>query len=175
MRYKNLFLLVLGAMLLFGGALLIAGDETAKKAGKSWFDMENCAFCKNLIAEPGLLEHSDWENHKIDNGAIMVTTVEDEYLPAMRKVNANMMAVAEKLQKGEQLYLCGMCSAYGELWMSGAKIQTVETNHGYVEIFTSDDPEMVAKIHAFADKNNEEMARLMEMEMEHGHEAEEAD
>ena len=167
MRFKNLFLVFVGALLLFSSALLVAGDDEAEKADKPWFDMENCAMCKNLIAEPGLLEHSDWENHKIDNGAVIVTTVDEEYLPAMKEASKKMQAVAEKLMAGEKHYLCGMCSAYGELYMSGAKVQSVETNHGFVEIFTSDDPATVAKIHAFADKNNEEMAKMMEMEHEH--------
>ncbi|MBD3219056.1 MAG: hypothetical protein GF310_12345 [candidate division Zixibacteria bacterium] len=166
MRFKNLFLVVLGVLLIFG-TLLIAGDEKGEKADKPWFDMENCAMCKNLVAEPGLLENSDWENHKIDNGAVIVTTVDEEYLPAMKKASKQMQEVAEKLMAGEKHYLCGMCSAYGELYMSGAKVQSVETNHGFVEIFTSDDPATVEKIHAFADKNNEEMAKMMEMEHEH--------
>ncbi|MBD3258987.1 hypothetical protein GF377_11185 [candidate division GN15 bacterium] len=142
----------------------LAGDE------KPWFDMETCSFCKHLIEDPGLLHHCDWEHHKISDGVLTVTTVEDEYLDAFNTAMANMEEAGKKMQSGEMLPMCGMCTAMGNLMMTGAQWESVTTKHGSVSVLTSDDPAVVEKIHAFADRTNDEMAKMMAAEDEHGHE-----
>ena len=75
-----------------------------------------------------------------------------------------MEETGKKLQAGEQMYLCGSCMAYGELMMAGAKFQSIPTAHGNVSLITSDDPDMVARIQKYGQKNIDEMAKYMQME-----------
>lgn len=153
---KAVTLLVFTAILIVFFSMLSAQDE------KPWFDLQNCEFCKNLMTDPQLLNNTDWEHHKIDNGLVTVTTVKDEYMPSYLEAIAHMNEVGERLMKGEKVYMCGMCEAMGALMQKGIKWETIMTNHGAVEIMTSDDPELVKEIHAFADKTDAEMAKMMQ-------------
>jgi len=60
--------------------------------------------------------------------------------------------------------LCGSCQAYGKLMMSGAKIESVKGSVADVTIMTSDKPELVAEIKAFAQKNRDEMVKMEKAE-----------
>jgi hypothetical protein len=159
---KAFTLVVFTAILIVFFSMLWAGDE------RPWFDLENCEFCKHLMKDPELLNNSDWEHHKIDNGLVTVTTVRDEYMPSFLEAMEHMQETADRLMKGEQVYMCGMCEAMGALMMKGVKWDMVQTNHGSIDIMTSDDPELVKEIHAFADKTEAEMAKMMQMWEEEG-------
>ena len=150
------------ATILTGLALVLAGTALADEpAGTPWFDMENCTMCKPLAEKPELMHHMTWEHYKVSNGIVSVTTVDSEYMDKFRECNQTMGAVAAKLRAGEKLPLCNMCMAYGELVHKGAKLEQVETRRGMLSLMTSDNPELVAEIHAWADRTNQEMAKMM--------------
>jgi len=140
-----------------------AGDE------KPWFDMENCAFCKHIVAEKGLMEHMCFEYHDLTNGILSITTVDPEYQEAYERAQKNMEAVGAEMMKDPQAqppYMCGHCEAYGGLIMAGVMPQHVKAAVGDILVWTSDDPEMVAKLHAFADRSMEEMAKMKAAKVE---------
>ena len=147
-------------LMVIGGVLLLAAVAFAGDA--PWFDMKNCGFCKHLLDDPEMLEHCTWENHKISNGMITVSTVDDEYLESYRTALRKMEETGKKMQEGEMVPMCGMCQAMGALMMSGATYEAGDTKHGSFSLLTSDDPEVVKKIHAFVDRTNEEMAMMEE-------------
>ena len=152
--------LLIGAVLLLLTSVALAGDAP-------WFDMKNCGFCKHLMDDPELLHHCTWENHKIDNGALIVTTVEDEFLPSFEKAMAAMEETGKKMEAGEMVPMCGMCQAMGAMFMKGAKYQSINTQHGNVALFTSDNPELITEIHAYVDRTNDEMAKMEAAEEMH--------
>ena len=152
-------LIALTLVLTLAVGVSVAGDYSKKLA---WFDMASCGMCKNMSAE--LYTSMTWEQHPISNGIVSVTTVTEEALPAYRKAHANMMATSEKLMTGEQMTLCGSCTAFGACLMNGANYEYVETKNGDLMIVTSDDEEIVAELKTWAAKNKEEMAKMMTSE-----------
>jgi hypothetical protein len=153
--------MVMAAVLLLAG-LAEAGD-------KPWFDMQNCALCKPFMEDPELMKNTEMEQHEISNGIVMITTVKKELLPSYRAAHAKMMEAIGRIEKGDTLYLCGLCTAFGMLIERGAKFEYVETKHGDVSFMSSDDPEIVTAIKAMAAKSEEEMKKMEEMKKEHKH------
>ena len=147
-------ILLLSFALLFVALSLNAGE-------KPWFDMENCAMCKNLYAQKGLVDHIMWEQHAISNGVVSVTTVEPAYLAKYRTAHIDMMAAGKKMQDGEMLPMCGSCTALGACMMKGLNMEYVETSAGDVMIMTSDNPELVKEVQAWGTRNTEEMKKMM--------------
>jgi len=131
-----------------------------------WFDMVNCEFCKHLTDDPELLNHTTWEHHNIANGVINVTTVAPEYMESYHKAGQAMEEVGARMMKGENVTMCGMCNAMGMLLQKGVKMEHIETKHGHVTLLTSDNPEMVAKIQSWGKRNQDEMAKIEQMEHE---------
>ena len=130
---------------------------------RPWFDMENCAFCKNLLAEEGLLDHiTKWEHHNVDNGSVSITVVDKDYLEAYLRAMHNMDEVAKRVQQGEKLPMCSMCQAYTQVMEMGAKWDEVQSDNMFVSIWYSDDPEVVARIHAVTNTTNDEMKKMQE-------------
>ena len=136
--------------------LAIAADE------HPWFDFEKCEMCKNLTMIPDFMDHLHYKLVKVDNGFVAVTTADPGYVEKYKEVNVKMSEVGQKLMSGEQMYLCGSCQAMGALFMRGAKMQQGELDNGDVMVVTSDDPELVKDIHAFVDKNEAEMMKMMQ-------------
>ena len=56
--------------------LILAGTVAADD--KPWFDMEGCAFCKQIGAEKGLAEHMRHEYHHLTNGLLSITMVDED-------------------------------------------------------------------------------------------------
>jgi len=145
--------------ILLVSAAYLAADE------KPWFDMENCAFCKNLTAEEGLMENfQKWEHFKVDNGTITISVVNDSHVDAFIRAGKNMEKTAMRMKKGEQLQMCGMCESYGALMMAGAKMADVQSGNIFVSTMNSDNPETVKLLHAHADKTTAEMKMWEEKE-----------
>ena len=139
-------------------ALVVAAED------KPWFDMDNCDFCKHLMTDPGLMENMTWEHYSISNGLITITTVEDKYMEAYNKANAAMEEMAKKMEKGEEVKMCGSCMEYGALMQAGVKFEHLKTMHGHVTVMTSDKPELVAKIQAWGKRNMDEMEKMAQKE-----------
>ena len=143
------------------------GHEGHAMTEAPWFDMENCGFCKHLIAEEGFLENATWENFVIDNGMMIVTTVSDAYQDALTRINANMEATSKKMEAGEMVPMCGMCASMGQLFMSGnAQYKTYQSKGAEVALCTSSDPEIIEKIQAHAKRTIEEYAKMCAAEAE---------
>jgi hypothetical protein len=142
--------------------LVAAGAGVADEP--AWFDMENCGMCKNLGSNPEMMKNISWEQHNISNGIVSVTTVPDEYLADYRKAHEAMAVMGEKMGEGEMPKMCGSCMALGMCMMKGPKQEYVETTHGDVWILTSDKPELVAELQAWAKRNQEEMAKAKDCE-----------
>jgi hypothetical protein len=156
---KRITLLIVG--LLFAGLTVVsAGEGTEAK----WFDMENCAFCKNMMAEKGLMEHMKFANYDITNGVVTITTVAPEYKDAYLRATKKMEEMGNKMMSGEvnpmTVKMCGHCRTYGELMMKGVTIDYVRADVGDIVVLTSSTPEMVTEIKQFAKKNESEMAKM---------------
>lgn len=139
-------------------ALLVAGASTAGEM--AWFDMANCAMCKNISSHEGLMENITWEQHPISNGVVSVTTVNPKYMDSYRSCHADMEKIGAKLEAGEQVQLCGSCTALGQCIMKGVGMEYVKTSTGDVWLLTSDKPELVTEIQSWAKRNAEEMAKM---------------
>jgi len=149
-----------------------AAADHAMDTASGWFDLANCQFCKNLLDDPGLLEHMTWETHKIEHGMMYVSTCDPDYTESYDKANKAMEKLGNDMMPGKvnpmQVKMCGSCSAFGQLMMAGVKTENIDGEAADVMIITSDDPAMVAKLHEYADRNNKEMAEMM-ASAGHGH------
>lgn len=140
-------------------AVLIMIAAVAVSAGdKPWFDNANCAMCKNMSND--LMENTAWAQYNISKGIISVTSVPDKYVAEYRKAHQGMEQTGASLMKGEMLDLCGSCIALGACMMKGVNQEYVETPNGDIWIVTSDNPEVVAELHAWAKRNKDEMAKM---------------
>lgn len=137
--------------------LLFAGVAVSGELG--WID-KNCDMCKNLTSTPGLFDSVKWEQHDISNGIVSMTTVNADFLKAYRTAHEGMVKTAERLMAGEKLHLCGSCTALGNCIMKGTHQEYVQTSNGDVTIFTSDKPELVGELQAWAKRNAEEQAKM---------------
>lgn len=148
---KKIVLLSSAILLVF--SIAFSGDA-------AWYDMNKCSMCKALVEKPGLLESTNWEQVSIPDGVVSITTIKNGRLKDYREAHSAMMDVAARLQKGEPLPLCGSCTALGAIMMKGVKQNYAETAQGDVWIITSDKPELVAELHGWAKRNNDEMAKV---------------
>ncbi|HOX26085.1 MAG TPA: hypothetical protein PLL30_09020 [Candidatus Krumholzibacteria bacterium] len=146
-------------------ALPVLAGGHAMKTESGWFDMENCAFCKNLLTDPGLLEHATWESHNLEKGMLYIMTVEPEYAESMAKASAAMEELGTKMHSGQinpaEVKMCGSCQAFGQLMMAGVKMETIKGDAAEVTIVTHDDPQVIAQMHDLVARNQKEMALLM--------------
>ena len=140
-------------------AVLLTAPATA--GDMAWFDMQNCSMCKHLGSQTGLMENMTWEQHRFSRGMVAVTRVKPDHLEAYRAAHADMMKTGDLLMQGQQLPMCGSCNALGACFMKGAKQDYIETADGDIWMVTSDNPELVAEIHAWVEHNQKEMKALM--------------
>jgi len=141
-------------------APLLASPTTTEKP---WFDMQNCAMCKSMTAEKGLIEHSSFDTYATATGLVSVCTVDPAYKEAFARAGAKMMATMKDLEAGKDVGpLCGFCTSYGELMKAGAKSDMFTTATGDISTLTSTDPALIAKIQAHAKRTSEEMAKMKE-------------
>ncbi len=158
--------LVLGVLILTAFAIPLA----AAPGTTPWFDLENCSMCKNMSSEEGLMENMDWENHLTTDGMMSITIVAAGYEEAFERSMKNMKATGEKLMTGEKMYLCGFCQSYGGLHMAGANFEQIKTKAGVVELVTSHDPAVVAKIQTHGQKTIDEYNKMVAAGSHEGHE-----
>ena len=146
--------------LLLSFATVTVGEHHGDEPG--WLDCERCTICRPLSERPEILENMDWETHKIAAGMVMTTVIPESLQAGFEACCEKMKANAESLVGGEPL--CGFCTAYGALLGSGVKEEMVETGFGSVAVITSDDPALVAEIHAFVDRSTAEMEKMLAAE-----------
>jgi hypothetical protein len=155
--------LMLMALVLVALPALAGGNPHKTPSG--WFDMENCEFCRNLVADPELLDHCQWEVLPTADGMMTVMTVEPGYEASLAKASAAIEAFAAKLHSGQldptKVKMCGFCQAYGQLLAAGVKMETVNGKVAEVTLARSTDPNVIAQMHGIAKRNTEEMAIMM--------------
>jgi hypothetical protein len=151
---KTLSVLTSIALVVSMAALVSAAsnDQAAIMAG-----MQKCDMCKHIAANPELMQNMTWETHKIDNGMLCVSTVPKEKMSDFQALNAKMKSTMDKMKTdaaaGKQPELCALCEGMAELMKSDAvKEKEIQLTNGSIHMMTSDDPAIVAKIHAEADK-----------------------
>lgn len=159
-------------------SLALAGDHPKSgeqaSAGSGWFDFENCAFCKNLSEDPGLLEHTTWETHEIKSGMLTIMTVDPAYAKSLAKAEKAMQDLGMKIQSGEvnpmTLKMCGHCQSFGMIMMSGkVNMEEVRGDAAIISLATSDDAGIVQQLHVIAQTNRKEMAQMENAHSGHGH------
>ena len=151
-------ILIALSVLVLASGVSIAGDS------EGWFDMVNCAMCKNLTTHEGMLDNLDWEHHLTANGMMTITVVPEAQAAAWNETRAAMAATGEKLMTGEQMHLCNFCQSFGGLVMSGkASMEEFATIGGDVTLMSSDDPATIEAIHAHAKRTMHEMGLMMEL------------
>src|SRR5262245_36090360 len=131
-------------------------------------EMQKCAVCKYMAAKPELLKDMIWETHKIDNGMLCLTSVPKEMKKQFVEVSDKMMQAIEQVKaeqkQGKSVELCSFCVAMGDLMKLPTKQQHIETATGAIHLVTSDDPTVVKKIHAVADKAIAEQKKMQEQQ-----------
>ncbi len=152
--------MLIGALLVLGlVSIAVAGDTQEKP----WFDLQNCAFCKEVGAQPGLLEHMNTEYHNISSGFLSITKIDPEYLSLYEKMKAGMQKMVADMQStGKIPYMCRHCSKYGEFAMAGVKMEEVETGYGIIHMAMSSDSTMVTKLQEFAKRTDVESKKYKE-------------
>lgn len=151
MKFKISASVVMAVALL--AVLVSAGD-------KAWFDMDNCAMCKNFKEFPDMMNAMTWEQHKISNGFMSISTVPAKYLEDFRKANAKCDALGQKMMAGEKTPLCGSCEAFDAALKKGAAMEQIEIKNGSVMLMTSSDAAVVADLHKWVDRNDEEIKKM---------------
>ncbi|MGB5108037.1 MAG: hypothetical protein WBP29_08340 [Candidatus Zixiibacteriota bacterium] len=146
--------------LMFVAAIVIAAAAFLVAEEKPWLDMANCDFCKPWT-ENGLMTVVAQEQVPISNGALCLSTVPEARMAEYKKTSALMNEIADKATKGEPVKMCGSCETMGSFFMRGAKMEEAWTKTGSVMLITSSDSTVVADIHKWVKKNDEEFAKMM--------------
>jgi len=156
------------ALSLVALAAVSAAESDVKTAmgEEKWFDMQNCEFCKNLVADEKLLDNMTWEHHDVAAGVLCVTSVAPAYKESYQKAQAAMMALGEAMATGKrnpaEVKMCGHCQHYGQLMMTGAKVEYVQSGAADIVLITSADEAVVKQIKEFGEKNRTELAKWKE-------------
>lgn len=146
------------AALLMVTTVAVADHHAVSGSETQWFDVEKCTVCKPMAENPSLLMGVKWETHKIENGVVMTAVAPEGMLKEFKSCCKKMHQLGESVTADTPL--CGFCQSFGMLMAEGAKVQEVGTGFGKLTIITSDDPAVVAKIHAHSDKTEEEMKKM---------------
>ena len=129
-------------------AVAIVQEEEKQETEAVWFDMDNCAICKNMASMKHDMHKIEWESHMLDDGMITVAKVPDDMKAAMEKAEAGVQQTVAKLEQGEQLEMCGYCQNYGKLMGMGAKFKDIKTMGVNISVVTSCEPDVVKEIQA---------------------------
>lgn len=151
MRTKAL--LLAGICLLAFTAFVVAGE-------RPWMDMANCDFCKPWM-ESGLMKEMTHDQYTTTSGCVTVCTVPTAKIDTYRKNSAMMNVLGAKAAKGEKVNMCMSCETMGGLMARGAKMEEVPTKNGSIMLLTSTDAAVVADIHKWVKRNDEEMKKMM--------------
>ncbi len=139
---------------------VVAFAFIAKAADEPWFDLEKCAFCKTLAAQPGLLEHMKTEYHNTKTGIVSVTYIDKAYEPAFAKAQESMGKVVADLSAGKEVEMCKHCSTIGSFYAMGLMPETIKSDKCIISIYSSPDAAVVTKLQDFGKKSNEALAEM---------------
>jgi hypothetical protein len=137
-----------------------AAAYAATSADDHLAEMKDCAVCKFLAEDPELMKDMTWECHKIKAGMLCVATVpkdsKEKFDAAHKKMMDTVQGLATRIRNGEKVKLCSFCQGMGALTEAGAEHEDIDTSTGSINLVTSNDSAVVAKIHALADKAEDE-------------------
>ena len=125
---------------------------------KPWLDMQKCQICKCMGEHMETMQHVTWETHKIDHGMLSASVIPSEHRAMVEAIHKKMHAMGNLRATGKEMELCGFCDSYGALKQAGAKEQEITTDFGMITMLTSDDSDLVKKIHDHADRTIKEFA-----------------
>ncbi len=148
--------------------LCLSAAALAAPSG-GWFDLENCAMCKNLTEDQELFANMEWNTHLFANGLVEITSVPAAYEERFNKLMAKMHAAGERMMAGEKLYMCGMCQSYGGLMMAGVSMDQLVNGEDHISVISSQDPDVVEKIRTHGQRTIDEYAKWMAAESASGH------
>ena len=137
---RNLIVLFIAAVAI--GAAVWAEEQP-------WFDLEKCGFCKQIGAQPGLVDHMKSDYFDLRNGMLSVTHIDTEYLPAFKKALEGMRPVVQDLAAGKPVYTCRHCTELGALYMAGVAPEQVESGENIYVVYQATDSTLIARIHKF--------------------------
>lgn len=148
---------ILAMVLVAATAAMVSADHHESDHGghadkPGWFDPAHCDICQPMALRPDLLMAVKWETHKTASGMIMTSVVPEA-------MQSDFNAMCEKMhasKPGPDSTLCGFCVAFGDLLQAGAQMEEIKTKFGGVTLLTSDDADVVAKIHQVAERSIEE-------------------
>ena len=138
-------------------AIAFASTLTAEEP---WFDLEKCAFCKEFVKQPGLLENMKTEYHNTKNGIISITYIDKAYLPALEKAHAGIAQVVADKTAGKPIVACKHCSTIGEFYEMGLIPESIKSEKCTIMIYSSPDAAVVTKLQDFGKKSNEAFAEF---------------
>ena len=144
-------------------ALLMTTAVADHHKEAQWLDLQNCEICQCMGEHMHVMQEVSWETHKINHGMLSASVIPDKHRKLMDDLHTKMEAKGKELEAGKEMKLCGYCSSYGKLKQAGATEQQIKTDFGMIGMLTSNDPEVVAKIHAHADRTIKEFAIMKEM------------
>lgn len=129
-------------------------------ADEPWFDLEKCAFCKQIASQPGLLQHMKTEYHNTKTGIISVTYIDKEYEAAFAKAQQGMKQAVEDISAGKPVEMCKHCSTIGSFYGMGIMPETIKSEKCIITVYSSTDADAVTKLQDFGRKSNEALAEI---------------
>jgi hypothetical protein len=155
-EYTMRTLLFVAALLLMIGAVT-ANAQTGEKA---WFDTTNCAFCKEIAAQPGLTAHMHHEYHNVSNGMLHVAYIDKDFVDEYQAAQEGMKKVIADLQTGKQVPMCGHCETIGTFYMKGVKMEVIHSAEAEMVLYTATEPAVVKAVQDFGARSATEMAKV---------------
>ena len=150
-------------------AMLVVGAGLVAEEGKPWIDPANCYFCEPYSQAEGLLEAVGFEHHNIANGVVFIMTYTPEWEKAANAAGAEMMKRWGTYDPSAGHTLCGMCEAGQTIPFDKVKVEEIMFNGGEMTLQTTDDAELLAKLHEMTDKTTAAWAAFMETRVKEGH------
>ena len=149
-------LLSLAAMLLLVCVVVVMAQE----AEKPWFDGQNCAFCKEIASQPGLMEHMRHEYHNVGAGILTVSYIDKEFQDEFKASQVGMQKVVADLQAGKQVPMCQHCEKIGYFMMKGVKMEGIHSADAEIVLYSSTDTTMVKELQEFGARTASELAKM---------------
>ena len=144
-------------LILIAGIAGLAAPTLAEE--RPWIDMQGCSICKHMGEHMDIMSEVTWETHKTAQGMLSASVVPKKHKAKMDQMHEKMMEVASNMEA--EMPLCGFCHSYAELQAAGAKSEEIKTDFGMISLMTSDDPELVKKIHEHADRTVAEYKKFL--------------
>lgn len=148
-------------VILLSICLVLIGVVAMATDPEPWFDLQNCAFCKEIAAQPGLAEQFNHEYHMLHNGMMSITHVGNDFKDAFAKAQQGMQGVIKDMQAGKEVKMCRHCSTLGSLYQMGVMPDQITRGEDIIVVYTSSDTATVRKIQEFGKNSADAMTAMM--------------